>query len=141
CPLCEAMCGLEIQHEGGRVTRIAGDEHNSFSRGFICPKGASLNQLHEDPDRLHRPLVRDAGGFREVEWAEAFAAVQEGLAPILQRGDKNAIALYLGNPTVHSPAGAFFPRALARALGTQNIYTASTVDQMPKHVSCGLMFG
>jgi anaerobic selenocysteine-containing dehydrogenase len=142
CPLCEATCGLEIQHDGARITRIAGDEKNTFSRGFICPKGAALNQLHEDPDRLQRPLVRDdSGRFREVEWAEAFAAVQAGLAPILQSGEKDAIAIYLGNPNVHSLAGTFFPRALIRATGTRNIFTASTVDQMPKHVSCGLMFG
>ena len=28
-----------------------------------------------------------------------------------------------------------------KALGTKNVYSASTVDQMPKHVACGLVFG
>jgi len=35
CTLCEAMCGLEIQHMDGAVVSFRGDEHNRFSRGHI----------------------------------------------------------------------------------------------------------
>ena len=58
CPLCEATCGLEITMLGDTVQRIRGDRDDVFSKGFICPKGSTLKQLHEDPDRLRRPLVR-----------------------------------------------------------------------------------
>ena len=51
------------------------------------------------------------------------------------------MAAYLGNPSAHSLGAAIYGRATLRALGSKNIYTASTVDQMPKHVSAGLMFG
>ena len=46
-----------------------------------------------------------------------------------------------GNPSSHK-AGLllYFPR-LVRALGTRNVYSASTLDQMPKHLATGLMFG
>jgi len=141
CPLCEATCGLEIQHDSGAIKRISGDDDDAFSRGFICPKAASLQQLHADPDRLRAPLVREPGGeFREVSWPEAFASVEERLRPSLA-GDPNAAAIYLGNPNVHSVAGVLFPRRVVRALGTRNLFTASTIDQMPKHVACGLMYG
>jgi anaerobic selenocysteine-containing dehydrogenase len=141
CPLCEATCGLEIRVRDGEIQRIAGDEHDPFSRGFICPKGAALKELHGDPDRLRAPLVREPGGeFREVSWAEAFASVERKLLPSLG-GDPNAAAVYLGNPNVHSLAGVFMPRRIVRALGTRNLFTASTIDQMPKHVACGLMYG
>lgn len=141
CPLCEATCGLQIQLKDGAIQRIAGDANDPFSRGFICPKGAALAQLHKDPDRLKKPLVRgEDGRFQEVSWQEAFAYIEARLRPALG-GDPQAAAVYLGNPNVHSIAGVLFPRALLRALGTRNVFTASTVDQMPKHVACGLMYG
>ena len=42
----------------GAVARIRGDRADVFSHGFLCPKGPALKQLHEDPDRLRRPLVK-----------------------------------------------------------------------------------
>ena len=55
CPLCEAVCGLKIKlADDGEVTDVRGDEDDPFSKGFICPKGASLGRLDEDPDRLSR---------------------------------------------------------------------------------------
>ena len=52
CPLCEATCGLAIEVAGDRVLRVRGDQDDPFSRGFICPKGSTLGELHDDPDRL-----------------------------------------------------------------------------------------
>jgi anaerobic selenocysteine-containing dehydrogenase len=145
CPLCEAGCGLEIglaATEGGeRVTRIRGDREDVFSHGFICPKGSTLKQLHEDPDWLRRPLVKRDGAFVEVGWDEAFAEVESRLLPILEEHGRDAAAVYVGNPNAHSLAGLLYLRPLIRALGTTNVYSASTVDQRPKEVSSALMFG
>ena len=66
CPLCEATCGLEITMAGDTVKRIRGDRDDVFSRGFICPKGSTLKQIQEDPDRLRMPLVRRDGELVEV---------------------------------------------------------------------------
>ena len=146
CPLCEATCGLEITVTDGAVRRIRGDADDVFSSGFVCPKGTTLGHLHEDPDRLRSPLARtgtDETGapiFEEISWDEAFARVADGLA-VLEAGDRNALAIYLGNPNVHTLAGSIYNRPLIQAAGTQNLFSASTVDQMPKHVSAGLMFG
>ena len=85
CPLCEATCGLEfgVERNGGqRVTSIRGDREDVFSHGFLCPKGASLRPLHEDPDRLHAPLVRRDGELVPARWDEAFAVIDERLAPL-----------------------------------------------------------
>ena len=141
CPLCEATCGLEIELDGREVKKVRGDSDDVFSRGFICPKGASLGELHADPDRLSRPLVRRDGELVEVSWEEAFAAIDAGLTPILADGDRNAIAAYVGNPNAHTLDGTVHLRALMKGLGSRNVFSASTVDQMPKQVSAGLMFG
>lgn len=146
CPLCEATCGLEITVRDGRVHRIRGDRQNPFSQGFICPKGSVLQRLHEDPDRLRRPLIRRGDDpasavYEEVDWDEAFAEVERRLMPIIEQHGRDAVALYLGNPSAHTLAGVLYNRPLVKALGSRNIFSASTVDQMPKHVSSGLLFG
>ncbi|MEV6502833.1 molybdopterin oxidoreductase family protein [Streptomyces prunicolor] len=141
CPLCEATCGLTLTIEGTRVTGARGDRDDVFSRGFICPKGASFGAVDGDPDRLRGPLVRRDGELREATWTEAFDAVAAGLRPVVERYGPHAVGVVLGNPNVHTMAGALYPQVLLGALGTRSVFTASTVDQMPKHVSCGLLYG
>ncbi|WP_033328533.1 molybdopterin oxidoreductase family protein [Streptomyces yerevanensis] len=141
CPLCEATCGLTLTIEGTRVTGARGDRADVFSQGFICPKGASFGAVDADPDRLRTPLVRKDGELREATWDEAFDAVAAGLRPIVETYGPHALGVVLGNPNVHTMAGALYPTVLLGALGTRSIFTASTLDQMPKHVSSGLLFG
>lgn len=142
CPLCEAGCGLEISVKpDGSVGRIRGDRDDVFSHGFICPKGSTLRQLHEDPDWLRTPVAKRDGAFVPVSWDEAFAEVDRLLTDVIDAHGREAIAVYLGNPTAHSIAGQLYARPLLRALGTPNLFSASTVDQRPKEVAAGLMFG
>jgi len=141
CPLCEACCGLEVQVSEGRVVAIRGDERDVFSHGYICPKGVALKDLHEDPDRLRTPLIKRDGRFVPASWDEAFAEIDRRLAPILAAHGRDAVAVTLGNPSAHKMALLlYFPRLL-KALGTKNFFSASTLDQMPKQLSSGLMFG
>ena len=146
CPLCEAGCGLEItvgRDASGaeQVTRIRGDRDDVFSKGFICPKGSTLRQLHDDPDRLRRPLVKRDGVHVEVSWDEAWATVEHGLGGVIERHGRESLAVYLGNPTAHSLSAMMFNKALMTGLGTRQRYSASTVDQMPRHVAAGYVFG
>ncbi|MFJ4540337.1 molybdopterin oxidoreductase family protein [Streptomyces tibetensis] len=141
CPLCEATCGLTLTIEGARVTHARGDRDDVFSRGFICPKGASFGAVDSDPDRLRTPLVRRDGELCEATWEEAFDAVAAGIRPVVERHGPNSVGVVLGNPNVHTMAGALYPPVLLAGLGTRSVFTASTVDQMPKHVSSGLLFG
>src|SRR4051812_15810525 len=141
CPLCEATCGLRLSVDGDRIIEVRGDAEDPLSRGYLCPKGAALGQLDADPDRLRAPVVRRGGQLVPVSWDEAFAAVHEGLNRVIEQHGRDAVAMYLGNPNVHTLAGGLFAGPLRKALASPNVYTASTVDQMPKHVSCGYLFG
>ncbi len=141
CPLCEACCGLEIKVHAGSVTSIKGHAQDVFSSGYICPKGVALKNLHEDPDRLRRPLIKRNGSFVEATWEEAFAEIERRLPPLLAAHGRNASAVVVGNPSSHKIGLITYFGKLARALGTRNIFTASTLDQMPKQLASGLMFG
>ena len=141
CPLCEATCGLTLTIADGRVTGARGDHDDVFSAGFICPKGASFAELDNDPDRLSAPLIRRDGVLTEATWDEAFAAAADGLGAVVRDHGGSSVGVYLGNPNAHTVAGALYPPLIVRGLGTHQVYSASTLDQMPKHVSLGLMFG
>ncbi|MFD3871963.1 molybdopterin-dependent oxidoreductase [Streptomyces sp. NPDC058623] len=141
CPLCEATCGLTLTIEGATVTGARGDRDDIFSRGFICPKGAAFGALDADPDRLRGPLVRRDGQLREAGWEEAYEAIAAAVPALVAEHGSQSVGVVLGNPNVHTMAGALYPPLLVNALGTRNLFTASTLDQMPKHVSSGLLFG
>ena len=123
------------------MVSVRGDTRDVFSHGFICPKAYGIKQLHEDPDRLTAPLVRREGELVETGWDEAFGEIDRRLSPILAEHGGNAVAVYLGNPNAHNLSALLYGPVWLRLLGTQNIYSASTVDQMPKQVSAGHMFG
>lgn len=147
CPLCEATCGLEIEIVDGAVKRIRGDREDVFSHGFICPKGSTLKQLHEDPDRLRKPLVRrgfdDAGApvFEEVDWPEAYREVDRQLREVREAHGNEAVGIYLGNPGAHVLGAATHSRHVIKGLGPGAVFSASTVDQMPRHVASGYLYG
>jgi anaerobic selenocysteine-containing dehydrogenase len=141
CPLCEACCGLEIKVEGSKVISIRGDEADVLSRGYICPKAVALKDLHEDPDRLRTPLIKCNGVHVPATWDEAFAEIERRLPPLRAAHGRNSVGVVAGNPSAHKIGLITYFGKLARALGTQNVFSASTLDQMPKQLASGLMFG
>jgi len=143
CPFCEATCGLtlEVDDLAATIVGARGDREDVFSAGYICPKGASFGELDGDPDRLTAPLVRRDGALVEVSWDEAFAAAAAGLGAVLAEHGGSSVAVYAGNPNAHTIAGSLYVPLIIRGLGTRQVYSASTLDQMPKHVALGLLFG
>lgn len=142
CPLCEAGCGLEISvSPTEQIVRIRGDQKDVFSQGYICPKGSTLKQLHEDPDRLRHPLIKRNGVHVQATWQEAWQEVERGLMGVIERHGRGALSAYLGNPNAHNLGPQLYSSMMLKSMGTRNIFSASTVDQVPKHVAGGYMFG
>lgn len=141
CPLCEACCGLEVRTRGEQVIGIRGAQNDVFSAGYICPKGYALKDLHEDPDRLRTPLIRRDGELVPASWDEAFAEIERRLVPLLAEHGPDAVGIAVGNPAAHKFGLLLYFSRLAKALGTKNVFSASTLDQMPKQLASGLMFG
>ncbi len=127
--------------KGDRVIDIRGDEHDPSSRGYICPKATALADLHHDPDRLRLPMVRDGDQWHEVGWQEAFDLVGERIRQIRGRHGKHALGVYQGNPTAHNFGLVAIGQAFFRNLGTRNLYSATSVDQLPHMLAAYLMFG
>jgi anaerobic selenocysteine-containing dehydrogenase len=141
CTLCEATCGIAVTVDGGRVTDIRGDGHDPFSRGYICPKATALADLQHDPDRLRRPVVRAGDGWRESGWDEAFHLVARRLREIRAAHGPDSLAVYQGNPGAHNLGLLTYGQFLFRGLGTRNLFSATSVDQLPTMLAAFLMLG
>lgn len=141
CNLCEAMCGLAITVDGNRITDLRGDPDDPFSRGHVCPKALGLKDVHEDPDRLRRPLKREGGQWIEISWDRAFEEVVDRLRAVRRAHGRSAVAVYQGNPTVHNYGSVLYGQLLARALRTPNNFSATSLDQLPAMLAALEMFG
>ncbi len=141
CNLCEAMCGLEVRVADGRVTTIRGDAQDPLSRGHICPKALGLKDIQEDPDRLRTPLRRTKSGWEPLAWDAALDLAAEKIVRLQQKYGRDAMAVYVGNPAVHNHGAMLFGPPLLRTLRTKNRYSATSVDQLPHHVTARALFG
>jgi len=141
CSLCEAHCGVAVEVLAGRVLSVRGDPDDPFSRGYICPKAHGLKALQDDPDRLRRPLRRSGSGWEEIGWEEAFELAARRLREVREAHGPEAIGSYLGNPNAHDIGSTLYLPALLRGLGSRRRFSASSIDQLPKMLSCAAMFG
>jgi anaerobic selenocysteine-containing dehydrogenase len=141
CNLCEAICGLLVTVDEGRVTSVRGNPDDPLSRGHICPKAVALQDLHEDPDRLRRPVLRVADGWQETDWDTALDLVATNVARAVNDHGRDAVGFYLGNPTVHSLGSMTHGTALVKAFRTRNKYSATSVDQLPHQLMAYWMYG
>jgi anaerobic selenocysteine-containing dehydrogenase len=141
CPLCEAACGILVDADDGQLRSIRGDPDDPFSRGYICPKAAALLDLHDDPNRIRAPMVREGTRWREVSWKDALDRAAEGLVRVRRQYGRDAAAIYYGNPVAHSLGLMTHALTFARALRTKNVYSASSADQLPQMLVALRMFG
>ncbi len=141
CTLCEAMCGVKIEYQGDKIISIAGDPEDTHSWGHICPKGYSLQDLHNDPDRIKKPMQKVDGQWLEISWEEALDITAERLVGIQQQYGNDAVAGYWGNPTSHNFGLLMATGKIRKVLQSRNLFTAASLDQMPHQLHSYLMFG
>ena len=141
CNLCEAICGLEFQVQDGKLVSIKGDPADPFSRGHICPKAVALKDLHEDPDRLRRPVERTESGWQEISWDAAFDRVADELVAVRSAHGAKAIGVYQGTPSVHNYGNLTHASQLIGPLRTRSRFSATSVDQLPHQLVAYFMFG
>jgi anaerobic selenocysteine-containing dehydrogenase len=139
--LCEAVCGLTVEMEGTSVRSVRGDPDDPFSQGHICPKAAAIPDVQGDPDRILEPQRRQGSTWQAVSWEAALDEAGERIAAVQRKYGRNAVAVYLGNPSVHSYSSVLAIPLFARALGTRSRFSATSIDQLPHMLASLQMFG
>lgn len=141
CNICEAMCGLEIKHQGPEILSIKADQDDPFSLGHICPKAVALQDFYTDGDRLKTPIRRTGNGWQSISWEDAFRDIAIRFREIQQTHGKDAVATYLGNPNAHNFGNAIMLPGFFKALGSNNRFSSASADQLPHHVAANYMLG
>ena len=151
CNYCEAMCGIQVDFDAKaetpeKIFRVRPDKSDTFSKGSMCPKASALGPLFLDPKRLKYPvkkIISDNGDieWKTIEWEEAYTTVADNLKRIREQHGTDSIGTYLGNPIVHNLGMMMFVKVLTKAIGSRNIYSATSMDQLPHHFAAHFMFG
>jgi anaerobic selenocysteine-containing dehydrogenase len=141
CPLCEAMCGVKIKVKDGNVINVAADKDNVWSRGHVCPKGIMLDAIHNDPDRVRTPMIREGIQWHEVNWDQAFKHIEKNVADIRNKYGQQSFGFYGGNMSGKGFASSRYMMLMLTEGKFAQRFSSSTVDQIPKNLSSHLLYG
>ncbi|MCD4717006.1 MAG: molybdopterin-dependent oxidoreductase [Desulfobacterales bacterium] len=123
CALCYHNCGLEIQTEGHRITKVRPDRDHPRTKGYVCRKGMKIAHYQDHKERLTHPLKREGDQFVKISWDQAISEIAEKLKQILGKHGPRALA-YVGGGGQGCHMEAGFGRTLLTALGSQYHYSA-----------------
>ena len=88
CLECPVGCGVLARTREGRVVKLEGNPEHPGSNGALCARGQAAVQGLYNPDRLTKPMLRNAdGNLEEVSWD---AALNELGKIIAESGEKTA---------------------------------------------------
>jgi anaerobic selenocysteine-containing dehydrogenase len=139
--LCEAGCGVAVEVDGDRVVTVRGDRDDPFSRGYICPKAAALDDVRVDPNRVLAPSRRTGTTRAPMAWDAAYDEVATRIAQIQAEHGPDSVAMYLGNPMAHNYAGLLYAMTFWGAIGSRSRFSATSVDQLPHMLASLEMLG
>jgi anaerobic selenocysteine-containing dehydrogenase len=141
CILCSLNCGLEVDMEGGRLTRIRGDKAHPVSHGYTCQKALRLDHYQNGPGRVTRPLRRRPDGtFEEISWDTAIGEIAARIRQIRDEHGGHSFAYYGGGGQGNHLGGAH-STSLRVALGTRYVYTALAQEKTGGFWVDGKLFG
>src|ERR1700739_196555 len=52
CRICVTQCGVVVDVEDGQIVKVRGDREHPLTKGYTCPKGRAIGQLHHHPDAI-----------------------------------------------------------------------------------------
>ncbi|MFN0119065.1 MAG: molybdopterin oxidoreductase family protein [Blastocatellia bacterium] len=120
CPYCALQCGMVI-HGKSSFPVISPNEFFSVNRGSLCIKGWTAAEALNHPERLLRPLARNAAGrLSLVSWEEAYARIIAAIRDTQAKHGRDAVGMLSGGSLTNEKA--YLMGKFARvALGTRNI--------------------
>ena len=123
CCYCGVQCGMYLKVADGKVVGVEPREDFPLNHGMLCPKGATVYQTVNHPDRLTYPLMRRNGKNSPLEratWDEVYNAITQRFQTIQQTYGNDAVAVYSGSSMTNEKC--YLMGKFARvALGTRNI--------------------
>jgi anaerobic selenocysteine-containing dehydrogenase len=141
CILCYANCGLEVQTEGRRITKVKGDKAHPRSSGYVCQKASRITYYQNETERLTSPLRRRSDGtFEEIDWKTACAEIAEKMLALRERYGPRSLGHYGGGGQGNHSGGGY-GIMMMRALGATDFYSSIAQEKSGRFWVNGRMFG
>lgn len=141
CRMCGTLCGITAHIENNKVTEIEGNPRHIFNKGRICIKGSSAATWLNLPDRLRKPLKRNASGnFEEIDLNQAMDEIAEKLLNLQQEYGANSIGIWKGEG-IDFEQQENIARRFAHAVGTPNYFSNDTQCYASRHIAFYLVYG
>jgi len=118
CRICEAACGLVATVDGDRIVDVRPDPEHVVSKGYVCVKGLSLENVRASPDRLTHPLKKVNGRYERISWEQALTEIGAKVRQLREDHGNDSVGLYFGNPISFSPIIPIMIAGFVRGLGT-----------------------
>lgn len=141
CRICEALCGLEVDVEDGRVTAIRPDSAHVATDGFGCIKGLRQHEIYDSPDRLLHPLKRVGRDYQRVSWDQAYEEIGAKLRRLRADHGPESIAMYVGTAAGFSILHPIFAQGFMQGVGSPSMYSSATQDCSNKFAVARHVYG
>src|SRR5439155_13918948 len=132
CRICTSQCGILVDLDGEQVVRVRGDKEHPISRGYTCPKGRALGQMHHHPQRIERPMIRTNGLLEPTSWDHLLDDLAGKLRRIIDAHGPASVGIFFGSGNGMDAAGYRMAEVLPGAIGTPAKFSPLTIDGTAK---------
>jgi len=141
CRICEASCGLRVEVQNNRVTKIRPDSDHPVTKGYACVKGIRFDEVQHAPDRVLHPLKRTEGELAPTDWTSAIDEIGRRLRAIIDEHGPSSVGFYIGNPCGFSTTIPIFLNGLMAAVRTKKVFSVGSLDCANKFRVSQEMYG
>lgn len=135
------MCGIVVETDGDVVTGVRGDREHPLSKGYACPKGRALPQMHHHPQRIERPQMRIDGRLQDTSWEACLDDLGARVAAIIDSDGPESVGIFFGTGVGMDATGTRMAQALHAAIGTPAKFSPLTIDGTAKPLISDLVGG
>lgn len=141
CRICESMCGLKVEVEGGQITKIRPNPDHVATVGFACMKGLNQHKLYDSPDRLEYPEKRIGDRWERISWEQALSEIGAKVKALNAKHGADSVGMYVGTAAGFSMLHPIFANGFMQGLGSKSIYASATQDCSNKFAVAHQVYG
>jgi anaerobic selenocysteine-containing dehydrogenase len=130
-----------VDVQGDEVIKVRGDRDHPVTKGYTCPKGRALPQMHHHPDRIERPQMRIDGALQPVSWDSCLDDIGGKLRRIIEESGPASVGIFFGSGNGMDAAGYRMAELLHHAIGTPAKFSPLTIDGTAKTYIASVMGG
>lgn len=117
CSYCSVGCRLLLESYGDMLIKANPDKAGPVNGGLACGKGKWGFDCALLEDKLTDPLIKDADGFRETDYHEAFVLIAKKCQAIAAKYGKDAVAVGISDRYTNEEAYAI--KKMAAVMGAR----------------------